>query len=228
MRRGRRGGEIRAREQEKSVEERRREEEEEDGAFSRGGIAEEVQTSICITGIYRQRVPAWRQNRACPRYVISLDSSSRDGRVWRSLEVGRVGRWKIRTERDGGRWWLGRRGGCGGSLYSAHVAGKERTRCSKKPARREKSVGASTQRPMTSSELFASLESFSRQKCCSLSLFRCTSLSLIFYLSFDTFHSFRLLDQTRAGSRIQENRMFDRTCRCNILRLQDQHSIVIL
>lgn len=112
MRRGRRGGEIRAREQEKNVEERRREEEE-DGAFSRGGIAEEVQTSICITGIYRQRVPAWRQNRACPRYVISLDSSSRDGRVWRSLEVGRVGRWKIRTERDGGRWWFGGRGGCG-------------------------------------------------------------------------------------------------------------------
>lgn len=56
----------------------------------------------------------------------------------------------------------------------------------------------------------------------SLSLFRCT------YLSFDTFHSFRLLDRTRAGFRIQENRMFDRTCRCNILRLQDQHSIVIL
>lgn len=37
--------------------------------------------SICITGIYRQRGPAWKQSRACPRYVISLGSSSRDGRV---------------------------------------------------------------------------------------------------------------------------------------------------
>lgn len=32
---------------------------------------------ICITGIYRQRGPTWRQNRACPRYVISLGSPSR-------------------------------------------------------------------------------------------------------------------------------------------------------
>lgn len=57
-------------------------------AFSRGGILPRRTRpgSICITGIYRQRGPAWRQNRACPRYVISLDSSSHDGRVRRSLE----------------------------------------------------------------------------------------------------------------------------------------------
>lgn len=57
-------------------------------AFSRGGISPRRSRpgSICITGMYRQHGPAWRQNRACPRYVISLDSSSHDGRVRRSLE----------------------------------------------------------------------------------------------------------------------------------------------
>lgn len=50
-------------------------------------------SSICITGIYRQRGPAWRQTRACPRYVISLDSSSRDGL--------RISRGNEEIERDG-------------------------------------------------------------------------------------------------------------------------------
>ncbi|EZA51333.1 hypothetical protein X777_10018 [Ooceraea biroi] len=63
-------------------------------AFSRGGILPTRSRlgSICITGIYRQRGPAWRQNRARPRYVISLDSSSHDTRVRRSLEEERKGR----------------------------------------------------------------------------------------------------------------------------------------
>lgn len=69
--------------------------------------------SICITGIYRQRGPAWRQNRACPRYVISLDSSSRDGRVWRSFGDERDGGWEggtvEDTERDGEKRRFGRR-----------------------------------------------------------------------------------------------------------------------
>lgn len=47
-------------------------------------------SSICITGIYRQRGPAWRQTRACPRYIISLGSSSRDGlRISRGIERDR-------------------------------------------------------------------------------------------------------------------------------------------
>lgn len=143
--------------------------------------------SICITGIYRQRGPAWRQNRACPRYVISLDSSSRDGRVWRSFEEEREkereGETVEDTERDGDKRRFGKRR-LRRSLCAAYVAEKERTRYPKKPARREKSVGASTQRPMTSSELFASLESFSRQKSCSLFLCISSSFSISLFAIF--------------------------------------------
>lgn len=128
-----------------------------------------------------------------------VEDTERDGEKRR---FGRFGRRRLPARRSSLFFTLRRRSARSGE--GAHAVLEE-------PTRREKSVGASTRRPMTSSELFASLESFSRQKSCSIFLSLPVSLSLSFFASSDFFfYSFRPLYQTHAGSRIQENRTFDR------------------
>lgn len=101
---------------------RRREEcrrkEEEDGAFSRGGIAEEVQTGLHLHNRY---IPAaWtgveaESSVSSVRYIARLVLAR-----WQSLEIfrlgrerrrGEEGRWKIRKETEKNEGSGG--GGCG-------------------------------------------------------------------------------------------------------------------
>lgn len=119
---------------------------------------------ICITGIYRQRGPTWRQNRACPRYVISLGSPSRamaesgdlsrdrwEEGIKRQKEEERK-RERENEQRESFEESRREEGGVEAGALGAH-SGEAHAVRPKKLARREKSVGASTRRPMTSSEL---------------------------------------------------------------------------
>lgn len=133
--------------------------------FSRGRIAEEVQTGLLH--LHNRYIPAaWTDVEAessvsSVRYIARL-ALARDGRVWRSLSRDRweegIKRQKEKErERENeqrGGFEESRReeGGVEAGALGAH-SGEAHAVRPKKLARREKSVGASTRRPMTSSEL---------------------------------------------------------------------------
>lgn len=174
---------------------RRREEcrrkEEEDGACS------------LAAGLPRRSRPGLHlHNRYTPATWSGMEAESSVSSVryiarlvlarWQTLEISRDGerrsagnRWKIRKETEKNEGSAG--GGCGASLslslslrLSALRTLRRRSRAGEETGEKsEKSVGAGTRRPMTSSELFASRESFSRGRSLAFS----PSLSLFSYLS---------------------------------------------
>lgn len=136
------------------------------------------------------------RGRVCLRYIISLGSFSRDGRIWGSKRE-RIGK------REAGMIKETKRAGEGGFASAREdAAGWRERRWSarderEKPARREKSVGASTRRPMTSSELSASLSSHSPDRSVALCLFRFLSSpfsSVSLLCESDFFHYSRSLN----------------------------------
>lgn len=139
----------------------RRRERRDDCVLSRRDLAEEVQTRLHLHNRY---IPAtWTGMEAessvsSERYIARLVLARWQRDLRRSLEElerekGKE-RKRMRYASEGGE------GGCV-LLTAMRIKVEERTRCPKKLARREKSVGANTRRPMTSSELSGSFESFS-------------------------------------------------------------------
>jgi len=198
-------------------ERRRREEEEDDGVLSRRDLAEEVQTGLHLHNRY---IPAaWTGMEAessvsSVRYIARLVlARSRD------LSRNRREREREREQGEGRRYALagrGRRGEGGGDCAFDRGAHNWRSArgVREKLARREKSVGASTRRPMTSSELSTSLESFSCWESYSLSLLLSSSSSpLPPFHSISLSHFASLIFFSKllsANSRpCQENRMLD-------------------